>query len=129
MLREMQREVNTGHPFESKLHIDYSTNNHPTQLHAANDIDCCFMAILSWRKTAGPRIMRKLQSNLKPNHSLNFREQKADLRELIETKRTPQISWWHLKIMTFANPGVCWNSKTVISGYNQEFCPGTSLSS
>ena len=34
MLREMQREVNTGHPFERRLHIDYSTNNHPTQLHA-----------------------------------------------------------------------------------------------
>ena len=29
MLREMQREVNTGQPFENKLHIDYSTNNHP----------------------------------------------------------------------------------------------------
>ena len=26
MLREMQRAVNMGHPFESKLHIDYSTN-------------------------------------------------------------------------------------------------------
>ena len=46
MLREMQREVNTGHPLENSLHIDYSTNNHPTQLHAANDIDCCFMVIL-----------------------------------------------------------------------------------
>ena len=34
--------------FERRLHIDYSTNNHQTQLHAANDIDCCFMAILSW---------------------------------------------------------------------------------
>ena len=32
MLREMQREVNTGHPFESRLQIDYSTNNHPPQL-------------------------------------------------------------------------------------------------
>ena len=48
MLREMQREVNMGLPFENTLHIDYSTNNHPTQLHAANDIDCCSMAILSW---------------------------------------------------------------------------------
>ena len=59
MLREMQREVNLGLPFENRLHIDYSTNNHPTQLHAANDIDCCFMAILTWGKPAGPRIMRK----------------------------------------------------------------------
>ena len=47
---------NTGHPFESKLHIDYSTNNHPPQLHAADDLDCCFMATLSWRKPVGPRI-------------------------------------------------------------------------
>ena len=37
-------KVNTGHPFESRLHIDYSTNNHPPQLHAANDLDCCLMA-------------------------------------------------------------------------------------
>ena len=48
MLREIQREVNTGHPFERRLHIDYSTNIHPTELHAANDIDCCFLAIFSW---------------------------------------------------------------------------------
>ena len=34
MLREMQREVDTGHPFESSLQIDYSTNNHPPQLRA-----------------------------------------------------------------------------------------------
>ena len=47
-LREMQREVNTGHPFERKHHIDDSTNNHPTQLHDANDIDCCFVTVLSW---------------------------------------------------------------------------------
>ena len=29
MLREMQREVNMGHPFESGLHMHYSTNGHP----------------------------------------------------------------------------------------------------
>ena len=56
MLRERQREVNTGHLFERKLHLDYSANHHPTQLHAANDIDCCFMAILSWGEPARPRI-------------------------------------------------------------------------
>ena len=58
MLRGMQREVNTGHPFERRLHIDYSTNNHPTQLHAANDVVCCFMAVLSWVKATRPRIMK-----------------------------------------------------------------------
>ena len=34
-----------------------------------------FIAILSWRKPARPRIMRKLWSNLKPNHAMNLREQ------------------------------------------------------
>ena len=48
MLREMQREVITGHPFESRLHIDFSINNHPPHLHAADDLDFCFMAVLSW---------------------------------------------------------------------------------
>ena len=47
MPREMQRQVNTGHPFESKLHIDHSTHNHPPQLLAADDLDCWLMAILS----------------------------------------------------------------------------------
>ena len=39
MLREMQHEVNTGHPFERKLHKDCSTNNHSYKLHAATDTD------------------------------------------------------------------------------------------
>ena len=79
MLREMQREVNTGHPFQSTLHIEYSTNNHATQLHAANDIDCCFMTLLSWRKAAGRRIMIKLWSM--PGKSANLRGQMAELPE------------------------------------------------
>ena len=39
--------------------------------------------------------MRKLRSNLKPNHALNFREQLTDLRErkdFQEEKRTEDIS-------------------------------------
>ena len=63
MLREMQREVNLGLPFDNRLHIDFSTKNHPTQLHAATDTDCCFVAVLSWRKTARPRIMRTLEQS------------------------------------------------------------------
>ena len=47
MLREMQREVNTGRPFESRLNIDHSANNHHHQLRPASDLDCCFMAIFS----------------------------------------------------------------------------------
>ena len=63
MLREMQREVNMGRPFESRLHIDYNTNNHFSQLRSAGDLDCCFMAILLRRKPPGPRIMRNLWRN------------------------------------------------------------------
>ena len=40
MLREMQREVNTGQPVENRLHIDYASKNRPPQLHAADDLDC-----------------------------------------------------------------------------------------
>ena len=63
MLREMQREVNMRRQFESRLHIDYDTNDHFSQLRSACDLYCCFMAILSWRKPPRPRIMRKLWSN------------------------------------------------------------------
>ena len=95
MLREMRREVNMGLPFENKLHIDYSTNNHPTQLHAADDLDCCFMAILSWRKPAGARFTRKFSSDLKQNHAVTSREQLPELRERTNYprwKRTEEIS-------------------------------------
>ena len=78
MLSEMEREVNTGHPFQSRLHFDYSTNNHPSQVHAADDLDCCFVAILSRRKPVGPRIMRKLWSNITMGQSVNLREQTDD---------------------------------------------------
>ena len=48
MLREMQREVNTGRPVESRLYIDYYTSNNISQFRSASDLGCCFMAILSW---------------------------------------------------------------------------------
>ena len=72
MLKEMQREVNTGHSLESRLHIDYPTNNDPPQFYAADGLDCCFMAIL------GPRIMRKLWSNITTGQPENSREQTDD---------------------------------------------------
>ena len=137
MLREMQREVNTGHPFERKRHIDYLTSNHPTQHHAANDIDCSFITILSWRKPAGPRIMRKLWSNLIPGVSMNSREQiamgksKEDIRVSEELKSSyrgrhrPHGCTSRLR----RSPNREWNSETVISGCDQQICPDTSLSS
>ena len=52
-----------GLPFESRRQIHYSIDNHFSQLRSPDDLDCCFMAILSWRKPPGRRIMRKLWSN------------------------------------------------------------------
>ena len=78
MLREMQRDVNTGHPFGSRAHIDYSTNNHPPQFHAADDLDCCFVAVLSWGKPVGPRIMRQFWGNITTGQSETLREQTDD---------------------------------------------------
>ena len=63
MFREMLREVNTRRPFESRLHIDYYTNNHFSQLSSASDLACCLLAILSRGKPPGPRIMREFWSN------------------------------------------------------------------
>ena len=75
MLRETQREVNMDRPFESRLHIDYSTNNHHSQLRSKNCPDCCFIAILSRRKPTGPRLMRRLWSNTRERTQSNEREQ------------------------------------------------------
>ena len=41
MMREMQREVNMGRPYESRRHNDNNTNNHFSQLRSASDLDCC----------------------------------------------------------------------------------------
>ena len=71
MLREMQREVNTGRRYDSRLHIDYHTNSHFSQLCSADDPDCCFMAFLSWRKPPRSRIMRKLWSNTRERTQSN----------------------------------------------------------
>ena len=78
LLREMQREVNTGRPFERRLHIDHSTNNHPSQLGPASDLDCCFVAVLSLRKLLGSRIMRNLWSNTHGRAHGNEKRQNED---------------------------------------------------
>ena len=78
MSREMRREANTGRPFESRLHIDYYTNNHFSQLRSASDLDCCFMAIHSWREPLGPRIMRKLWNNTLTRTQSKEKEQVED---------------------------------------------------
>ena len=56
MLREMQREVNEGRPFEGRLHIDYYHNKHSFQISSASDLDCCLMAILSCKSQQDPEL-------------------------------------------------------------------------
>ena len=47
ILRETQREVDEGSPFEDRPCIDYYNSNHFLHTSTASDLDCCFMAILS----------------------------------------------------------------------------------
>ena len=52
MLREMQREFNTGRPFESRLDIDSYINNHFSQLSSASDLDLVLHGhSLTWKPT------------------------------------------------------------------------------
>ena len=74
MLKEKQREDNTGQQFENRLHIDCSTNNHLSQLQQADDLECGFMAILPWRQPPGPGTRRKLESYIANGHSVISRE-------------------------------------------------------
>ena len=64
--------VNMDRPFESRLHIESSTNNHHSQLRSTTYPDCCFMAILS------SRIMRKLWSNTRERTQSEGKEQAED---------------------------------------------------
>ena len=74
MLKEKQREDNTGQQFENRLHIDCSTNNHLSQLQEADDLECWFMAILPRRQPPGPGTRRKLGSSFANGHSVISRE-------------------------------------------------------
>ena len=89
ILREMQREVNTGRPFESRLDLDVYTNNHYSQLRSASDLDCCFMAVLSLGKPHGPRIMRKLWRNTRERTQGNEKDACNTAQD--KTARTPMV--------------------------------------
>ena len=44
---QLQRKVNEGCPFETRLHIEYFSNDHFSQLSSESALDCCFLAIHS----------------------------------------------------------------------------------
>ena len=77
MLREMQLEVNTVRPFESRPHIDYYTYNN--FLRFAQQVILFVASWLFYGKTLpGPRIMRKLWSNTRECTQSNEKEQAED---------------------------------------------------
>ena len=78
MLREVQREVNRNRPFQSRLHIDYSTNNHHSQLRSTEYPECCFMAILSCESRLDPELRKKLWSNTCESIHNNQKERAED---------------------------------------------------
>ena len=52
MLRKMQREVNEGRSFESRIHLDSYINNHFSQLGSASDLDLLLHGYsLTWKTT------------------------------------------------------------------------------
>ena len=65
-------------PFQSRHHSDYPTDHHHSQLRWTDYPDCCFMAILSWRRPLGPRIVRKLWSNTCERTQSEQKEQAED---------------------------------------------------
>ena len=75
MFREMQKEIKMNRPYQSSLHNDYLTTDHHSQLRSTDYPDCCFMAILSWRKPPGSRIMRKNWSNTSERAQSKEKEQ------------------------------------------------------
>ena len=76
MLREMQCEINEGRLFEDKLCTDFYHDNHSLYFSSANDLDCRFMAILSWGTPPGSSIMRTLWRN--PSEMLKNCEKRKD---------------------------------------------------
>ena len=93
MLKEMQREVNSGRPFESKHNVHYSTFNHSSQLSSASDLDCCCMAILSWRNHLDTRLCENSGATCVSKH-------KVARKDKVKTARTSkQVSKAVLRVV------------------------------
>ena len=77
------RSIRYARTFKSRLHIDYSTNNHSSQLRSASDLDCCFMAILSWRKpTWTPNCQKNSGATLVSEYRVTRKDKKRTARTL-----------------------------------------------
>ena len=78
MPREMNVRSIRDTRFDSRRHIDYFYRKSFFKVSSANDLDCCFMAILSCGKPPGPRIKRKLSSNTRERTQGNEKRQGDD---------------------------------------------------
>ena len=110
-----------------------------SQLCSAGDLDCCFVAFLSWRKAIWNQNYENSGATRVGEHKVTRKDKMRTARtpvlkscwgtrleRVIQTQRTSTIPWLHLKIMMFVNPDESWSSKTQILGYDQQICPGTS---
>ena len=141
MLRQVQREVNMDRPFESRLQIDCSTNNHSSQLRSTNYPDCCFMALLScqnrlnpefWEDSGATRVsVRRVKRRNKLRTALIPRVLKLcsekHLGRAFQIWKILAIRWLHLKTTKFSNPNESWSFRTKISRYDPQIYPGTLL--
>ena len=124
-------------PFQSRLRIDYSTNNHFSQLRSTDHPDRYFVAILLWRKPPGPRIMRKLQSTRVSVRRVRRRKTRRTaliprvLNLCLEKqlgRAIHRILCLHHETMMSVSLDEPWSFRTKISGSDLQIYPCTFLS-
>ena len=131
MLRQIQPEINMDRPFESTIPMDYSTNNHHSQLRSKDYPDCCSMAFLSWWKRTGA--IRVSVRRVNKRNKLRTAPIPKVLKLFSETLlgkailRTSTNLWSHHEIMKFDNLDESWSFTTRISGSDPQIYPGTFL--
>ena len=142
MLRKMQREFNTGRPFESRLHFDSCTNDDFSQLISASDLGLLFHGYSLTVKTTWTqnheRILEQLAcASARQREKTSWGQLSSQLywshwwgrrlKRAVQTQRNLTIPWLHFKIMMSVNPDEAWSSKTEIFGYDKQICPGIFL--
>ena len=142
MLRKMQREFNTGRPFESRLHFDSCTNDDFSQLISASDLGLLFHGYSLTVKTTWTQNHERILEQLACASARQTRKDEVRtalipivlkswwgkrLKRAVQTQRNLTIPWLHFKIMMSVNPDEAWSSKTEIFGYDKQICPGIFL--
>ena len=85
MLRDAARGQHGDTHVKADFRLIFYHNQHFSQLRSANDLDCCFMAILSWRK---PTQTLELREN---SGATRVCEHRVTRKDKIRTARTPNV--------------------------------------